>query len=132
MQPNADEDIVSSFGFLDGISNPTVIGFDVDPPPGPAPVRAGVIIVGHDGDPNKAERVPWMTDGSFMAFRLLYQRVPEFDEFVWANRLKLPGLSDQQGADLFGARLMGRWKSGAPLDLAPFFDDPALGKNENM
>ncbi|KAJ7698722.1 hypothetical protein B0H17DRAFT_1196819 [Mycena rosella] len=26
-----------------------------------------------------------------------------------------------------GARMVGRWKSGAPVDLAPLVDDPALG-----
>jgi hypothetical protein len=57
--------------------------------------------------------------------------VPEFDEFVFANRLQLPGLSDKEGADLFGARLVGRWKSGAPLDLSPFFDDPDLARDES-
>lgn len=32
-----------------------------------------------------------------------------------------------EGAALFGARMVGRWQSGAPLDLAPLADDPALG-----
>lgn len=36
-------------------------------------------------------------------------------------------LTFPQGAALFGARLVGRWQSGAPLDLAPLFDDPELG-----
>ncbi|CAE6541043.1 unnamed protein product [Rhizoctonia solani] len=31
--------------------------------------------------------------------------------------------------DLFAARFVGRWKSGAPLPLAPFRDNPDLGKD---
>ena len=126
-----DRPLLFSFGFLDGVSNPAIIGFDKNPPPGPAPVRAGVILLGQDGDLRKDQRDPWQVDGSFLAFRLLFQRVPEFDEFVFANRLQLPGLSEKEGADLFGARLVGRWKSGAPLDLAPFFDDPDLARDES-
>jgi Dyp-type peroxidase family len=68
-----------------------------------------------------------MVDGSFLVFRYLFQLVPEFDDFVWRNRLKGPGMSDQYGADLLGARLIGRWKSGAPIDIVPFVDDPELG-----
>lgn len=45
-------------------------------------------------------------------------------------------LTVQQGADLLGARMVGRWKSGAPVDLAPTADNPTLGvdptKNNNF
>ncbi|KAF8151491.1 hypothetical protein B0H34DRAFT_130841 [Crassisporium funariophilum] len=115
------------FGWLDGISNPKVIGFDKNPPPGPKPVRAGAIIVGQDGDLNKDEREPWMVDGSFLVFRYLFQKVPEFHDFLARNALQGPGMTPDQGAELLGARLFGRWKSGAPIDIAPFIDDPALG-----
>lgn len=40
-------------------------------------------------------------------------------------------LSAAQGAKLFAARLVGRWQSGAPLDLAPLADDPSLGADPN-
>ena len=36
-------------------------------------------------------------------------------------------LTTQQGADLLGARMVGRWKSGAPIDITPLKDDPKLG-----
>ncbi|KAF8151502.1 hypothetical protein B0H34DRAFT_131748 [Crassisporium funariophilum] len=115
------------FGYLDGVSNPQIVGFDKNPPPGPAPIRAGAILVGEDGDLNKDSREPWMVDGSFLVFRYLFQKVPEFDDFVDRNALKGPGMTKEQGADLLGARLIGRWKSGAPIDITPFQDDPALG-----
>jgi len=36
-------------------------------------------------------------------------------------------MTPQEGADFLGARLVGRWKSGAPIDIATLKDDPALG-----
>ncbi|KAF8344609.1 hypothetical protein F5887DRAFT_1062028 [Amanita rubescens] len=120
------------FGFKDGISNPAVIGFDKNPPPGPPPVLPGVILVGREGDANQKARDPWMVDGSFLAFRFLLQLVPEFNKFLDSNALKVQGLTPQQGSDLLGARLIGRWKSGAPIDLRPFDDDAFLATNIDL
>ncbi|KAF8625444.1 hypothetical protein AX17_006845 [Amanita inopinata Kibby_2008] len=118
------------FGFLDGISNPAVTGFDTNPKPGPPPVLPGVMLFGRDGDANAASRDPWMLDGSFLAFRYLFQLVPEFDKFLEDNSVMVPGLSKEEGKELLGARLIGRWKSGAPIDLTPFDDDPKIATND--
>ncbi|KAG6868854.1 hypothetical protein C0993_008983 [Termitomyces sp. T159_Od127] len=117
------------FGFLDGISNPSVIGFDNNPIPGTRPVRAGVVVTGHEGDPNLSPRPTWTMDGSYLTFRYLFQQVPEFNKFLADNPIPLPGLTPKEGSELLGARLMGRWKSGAPIDLSPFQDDPELAKD---
>jgi deferrochelatase/peroxidase EfeB len=55
----------------------------------------------------------------------LEQKVPEFRRFVAARAARL-------GMDweLFAARMVGRWKSGSPLELAPLRDDPRLGADE--
>ncbi|KAJ7636939.1 fungal peroxidase [Roridomyces roridus] len=113
------------FGFLDGISNPAVEGFIATPLPGQAPVAAGTILLGESGD--TGTRPAWAQDGSFLAFRQLSQLVPEFNKFLTDNPIVMDGLTPQQGSDLLGARMMGRWKSGAPVDLSPVFDDPVLG-----
>jgi len=124
------------FGYLDGVSNPAILGFDTNIPPGPGPIRPGVILMGHPGDERQEgqrlvpnERDPWMIDGSFLVFRYLFQKVPEFDDFVNRNASTVqgPGMTKQQSADLLGARLVGRWKSGAPVDITPFIDDEDLG-----
>lgn len=134
-----------SFGFLDGISNPSVIGFD-KPLPGPKQIRSGALILGHEGDPEIASRAPWVVDGSFLAFRYLFQNVLEFDNFLADNPVPMPGFTPEEGSELLGARLVGRWKSGmptslqvqlsgsnqftgTPIDLAPFKDDPSIAKN---
>ncbi|KAG6868853.1 hypothetical protein C0993_008982 [Termitomyces sp. T159_Od127] len=100
------------FGFLDGISNPSVIGFDKNPIPGTKPVRAGVLVTGHDGDPSTSPRPTWAVDGSYLSFRYLFQQVPEFNKFLAENPVPFPGLTPKEGSELLGARLMGRWKSG--------------------
>ena len=60
-------------------------------------------------------------NGSFMAYRRLEEHVGRFRDFLRDN-------SDSvEEQELLAAKLMGRWRSGAPLVLAPERDDPALG-----
>ena len=126
-----------SFGFQDGISNPFVTGFDKpgDIQPGPIPVNPGVIVTGKLGDPGLATgiRKDWSTEGSFAVFRWLSQDVPGFNNFLNSNPLTEDGnkkiLTKTQGSELLGARMVGRWKSGAPIDISPFQDDPILASD---
>ncbi|KAF8518402.1 fungal peroxidase [Hysterangium stoloniferum] len=115
------------FGFMDGISQPGITGFTVNPHPGQTVIDPGHILLGENGDP--IARPAWAKDGSFLAFRQLKQLVPEFDKFLTDNPVKEPGLTPAQGSALLGARMVGRWKSGAPIDLAPLVDDPVLAKD---
>jgi deferrochelatase/peroxidase EfeB len=55
----------------------------------------------------------------------LEQKVPEFRRFVAARAARL-----EMDWELFAARMVGRWKSGSPLELAPLRDDPRLGADE--
>lgn len=95
---------------MDGISQPAVDGFGT-PLPGQAVVSAGIILVGEDSDPSLSSRPTWATDGSFLAFRQLEQKVPEFNQFLSDNPINEPGLTPEQGSELLGARMVGRWKS---------------------
>ena len=107
---------MSSFGFLDGISQPAVQGVDNNPLPGQETVRQGIILLGREGDTPNVEgvtvRPPWALDGSFLAFRHLFQLVPEFNAFLKQNPIPIPGLTREEGSVLLGARFTGRWKSG--------------------
>ncbi|CAE6487982.1 unnamed protein product [Rhizoctonia solani] len=118
------------FGWMDGISNPVVPGLTRDDPTvGQRVVEPGVLLLGAKGDPKQHDRPDWALGGSFMVFRKLKQYVPEFKQFLIETAIK-------QGADpsdpsglkdavrLLCARVFGRWKSGAPLQLTPFKDDP--------
>ncbi|PSR77990.1 hypothetical protein PHLCEN_2v7617 [Hermanssonia centrifuga] len=115
------------FGFLDGISNPAISGFSMNVLPGQAIVPPGIILIGRPGD--ATIRPPWTLDGTFMAFRRLQQKVPEFNKWTLDNAIQNEAktLTVQQGADYLSARMFGRWKSGAPTDLSPEVDDPTLG-----
>ncbi|KAF7291871.1 Peroxidase 2 [Mycena indigotica] len=128
-RPGAEEGH-EHFGYLDGISNPAVQGFQ-SPLPGQAVVQPGEILVGEAGDPSLKSRPSWAQDGSFLVFRQLKQLVPEFNKYLLDNSIQAPSLqlTVQQGADLLGARMVGRWKSGAPTYLAPLADDPQLGSD---
>ncbi|CUA72643.1 Peroxidase 2 [Rhizoctonia solani] len=117
------------FGWLDGVSDPAVKGI-VEPLPGQRVIPPGVILCGKTRDPFLKDRPTWALEGSFLAFRQLEQLVPEFDKFLEDNPIIFPGTSRKYGSELLGARLVGRWKSGAPVQLRPLYDDPALGKDE--
>lgn len=105
-----------SFGYLDGVAQPAVLGVDQDLLRGQETVHQGIILLGREGDnendqdtppqPRPRPRPSWALDGSFLCFRYLKQKVLEFDKFVKDNNP--PKAAD----DLFGARLVGRWKSG--------------------
>ena len=101
---------------MDGISNPAVENIDTKPFPGQETVRQGIILLGRNGD--SVQRPSWALDGSFLAFRYLFQLVPEFNNFLLANAI--PGLTPAQGAEFLGARLVGRWKSGKSIAITTF------------
>ena len=65
-----------------------------------------------------------MNHGAFLVFRRLAQLVPEFNASVKHASAAIAGSSDKASPDLLGAQMVGRWKSGAPLILAPTADDP--------
>ncbi|EJC98275.1 DyP-type peroxidase [Fomitiporia mediterranea MF3/22] len=111
------------FGFKDGISFPAIKGM-VDPLPGQIEVSPGVIVCGTDGD--TVSRPAWAKNGSFLVYRHLKQFVPEFNAFLKNNPIVDPRVASADQNELVGARMFGRWKSGAPIELAPFADDPTL------
>jgi Dyp-type peroxidase family len=131
------------FGFLDGISNPGVRGLTrpsnpIYRPdqglPGQDLLWPGEFVFGypgqsltHPGEPGPEPEMaaPWMRNGSYMVLRRLEQKVPEFWRFVREQAARL-GMNP----DLLAARMVGRWKSGAPMELAPLRDDPRLGGDE--
>lgn len=102
------------FGYLDGIGQPAIAGFNVDPVPGQLVVNPGVILVGEQGDTAIASRPSWAKDGSFLVFRQLKQLVPEWNNFLTAKAPSVAGMTQTQSAELLGARIVGRWKSVSP------------------
>jgi Dyp-type peroxidase family len=112
------------FGYKDGIGQPAIEGSDT-PRSNPleAPLKAGEFVVGYPDETGCVQvSVPEVLakNGTYVGFRKLYQRVGAFRQYLKANATK-PGEEE-----LLAAKMMGRWRSGAPLALAPDKDDPEL------
>ncbi|MFR9768360.1 Dyp-type peroxidase [Nocardia sp. SC052] len=114
------------FGYRDRLSQPVIEGSGEQPTPGTgAPIKAGEFILGYpdeDGPPVGLPQPEVLSrNGSYMAYRRLQEHVGRFREFL-AEHTDTP-----EEQELLAAKLMGRWRSGAPLVLAPERDDPELG-----
>ncbi|MCY7452844.1 Dyp-type peroxidase [Bacillus altitudinis] len=76
--------------------------------------------------PNKLSVPVWAKNGSFLVIRRLRQDVEGFWKFIINEGPKI-GISDQF---LFGAKLVGRWPSGAPIVRSPVRDNPKLSEDD--
>ena len=65
-------------------------------------------------------------NGTYMVFRKLYQDVAAFRRYLAAAAKALYGSDDHYHQELVAAKMMGRWRSGCPIDLSPDKDDPAI------
>ena len=60
-------------------------------------------------------------NGTYVVLRKYHTDMAAFNRFLREHG------GDADGQELLAAKLVGRWRSGAPLALAPERDDPALG-----
>ena len=114
------------FGYRDRLSEPAIEGNGVEPTPGTGePLKPGEFILGYPDEYGVTADSPQpeilARNGSYMAYRRLEEHVGKFREFLQQHG----DTAEEQ--ELVAAKLMGRWRSGAPLVLAPERDDPALG-----
>ena len=114
------------FGYRDRLTTPEIEGTGIEPTPGSGPpIKAGEFILGYPDEDGPAPKLPQpevlSRNGSYMAYRRLHQHVGAFRDFL--REQGGPTADDQE---LLAAKLMGRWRSGAPLVLAPEKDDPSL------
>ena len=132
------------FGFKDGVSQPGIR--DINPPddpvgnpdqghPGQDLLHPGEFVLGYptqipvakagvegpnpDPGPNSASGPAWTDNGSYLVFRRLAQDVPAFHNHV-VSLAAANGLHP----DLMGAKLVGRYKSGCPLERREFQPSP--------
>jgi Dyp-type peroxidase family len=116
----------TSFGFKDGISHPAVEGSGIPGTnPHEAPIKAGEFVLGYPDETGSLPPMPAPEilgrNGTFVVFRKLQTRVAAFRQYIRANA------ATPEEEELLAAKFVGRWRSGAPLLLAPDQDDPALG-----
>jgi Dyp-type peroxidase family len=123
-------------GFVDGIGEPDIEGSGVADilQTGPDhygylpgfgdPIKAGEFLMGYVnqlGEPTPTPQPDVLgRNGTYVAFRKLHTRVAAFRQYLNANA------SSPEEEELLAAKMVGRWRSGAPLMLAPEHDDPAL------
>ena len=117
---------LNSLGYKDGIDQPAIEGSGVDPLPGQEqPVKAGEFILGYPGEAGVIQPLPQPDilgrNGTYVGFRKYQSRVGAFNRFLRANG------NTEAERELLAAKLVGRWRSGAPLTLAPDVDNPRLG-----
>lgn len=113
------------FGYRDGISHPAIEGSGIPGSnPKEEPLKAGEFVLGYADELGGIQRTEPQVlgrNGTYVVFRKLHQRVAEFRRYLKSNS------NAPDDEELLAAKMMGRWRSGAPLALCPFHDDPALG-----
>lgn len=125
----APPDHKEPFGFRDGMGQPVIEGRCVGgvTPDGP-PLKAGEFVLGYRDEMGGLPPAPVPDElgrnGTYVAFRKLHQRVAAFRKYVKDNA------TSPEDEELVAAKMMGRWRSGAPLALCPLHDDPALGDDD--
>ena len=126
----APPDHKEPFGFRDGISHPAIEGSGIPGDnPFEAPLKAGELVLGYPDETGAPPPAPAPDvlgrNGSYVVFRKLHQKVAAFRRYLRANA------SGPDDEELVAAKMMGRWRSGAPLALCPLHDDPELGADSS-
>jgi Dyp-type peroxidase family len=116
------------FGYRDGFSQPVVEGSGAEPLPGDGrPIKAGEFVLGYPSETGHPLPMPAPDvlgrNGTYVVFRKYYSHVAAFNRYLHDN-----GRTEDE-RELLAAKLVGRWRSGAPLALAPERDDPKLGED---
>jgi Dyp-type peroxidase family len=120
--PNEKE----AFGFKDGISHPAVEGSGIPGTnPNERPLQAGEFVLGYPDEMGDTPPTPQPEvlgrNGSYVVFRKLHQRVAAFRQYLKQSS------TGAEMEELLAAKMMGRWRSGAPLALCPMHDIPQIG-----
>jgi Dyp-type peroxidase family len=116
----------NAFGYKDGIAQPVVEGSGDKGYPGDGrPIKAGEFVLGYESEAGTVLPLPQPEalgrNGTFLVFRKYHSHVAAFNRFLYANA------KTEEERELLAAKLVGRWRSGAPLALAADHDDSTLG-----
>jgi deferrochelatase/peroxidase EfeB len=117
------------FGYRDSLSQPRIKGVQWDEPmvkrlmgvssiDDRPKVPADRFVINKTADDYHAH--PLLVNGTFAAFRLLYQDEAAFTKFINSDA--------NTSAELMAAKMCGRWRDGTPLVVSPDKEDKSLGE----
>lgn len=117
------------FGYRDSLSQPRIDGVLWDDPmvkrlmgvstiDDRPKVPADRFVISHTAEDYNAH--PLLANGTFAAFRLLYQDEAAFTKFINSD--------SNTPAELMAAKMCGRWRDGTPLVVSPDKEDKSLGE----
>jgi Dyp-type peroxidase family len=135
-----EKQVKEHFGFVDGFGQPALDIDGYDPPKrgqgtpdghgGWNHVALGEFILGLPDEegvlPDAPQPPELATNGTYLVFRKLQQHVGKYREYVRAQADRLGWTPER-----VGARLIGRWPDGSPLEKAHKQPDAALGADED-
>jgi Dyp-type peroxidase family len=132
---------IEHFGFRDGLGEPFIEGQDVGEDKGKvnaigggkilakdkwAPLATGEFLLGHpdeaqeDADGTVPSEIT--RNGTFMVYRKLHQNIARFNDFISRSAgtyAGITGTTHDDAVDFIKAKMIGRWKDGVPVAVAP-------------
>ena len=119
------------FGYRDRLSHPLIEGVDPGKTCGwEKPTRAGEFFIGYIDESGYIPVAPQpdilSRNGSYIAYLRMEEHVGVFRDF-----LRQHGKTAEE-QELVAAKLMGRWRSGAPLTLCPEKDNPEVAADPQL
>ncbi|WP_184548019.1 Dyp-type peroxidase [Mucilaginibacter sp. FT3.2] len=137
-QPDSKE----HFGFLDGIGQPTIEGTgqkerQLTRTGHATELKAGEFVLGYENEMQKIDPLPAIAgapefgkNGTYLVFRQIEQHVHRFWNYVKETAITINAQAGVADQDKLAAKMVGRWKSGAPLAEYPDADPAPTGTNE--
>ncbi|MCE6989811.1 Dyp-type peroxidase [Dyadobacter sp. CY323] len=140
-QPDSRE----HFGFFDGVGQPVIEGTEqrsrqLKRTGHATEIKAGEFILGYENEMQKIDSVPtrkimenFGRNGTYLVFRQLEQHVAVFWNYLKNTTSKNGEEGSIQKQESLAAKIIGRWKSGAPVTLHPLCDptSPSETPQEN-
>ncbi|MGF7041582.1 Dyp-type peroxidase [Mucilaginibacter lappiensis] len=138
-QPDTKE----HFGFLDGVGQPVIEGTDqkarqLRRTGHATELKAGEFVLGYENEMQKIDPLPAIKrmpefgkNGTYLVFRQIEQHVHSLWNYLKETTTDANGQSNPKDEEKLAAKMIGRWKSGAPITDHPDADPNPSGVNED-
>jgi Dyp-type peroxidase family len=139
---------VEHFGFADGMSQPVIEGSGQEhlltgEDAARTVIAAGEFVLGYENGYGQLTPSPRMgildgnekdlgRNGTYLVVRELAQDVPGFNRFLEESTSNDAGTSRTEAIERLAAKLVGRWRSGAPLVRSAHRDDTDLATDNSF